>query len=61
MRNTQGRLDSNALLHFDNDTQNLGTSCIKKGVFVMSHVFSFMLGYFISAHIYADASTGSCL
>lgn len=57
MRNTHAQLDSNILLQ--NNTQN--SRCLKRSVFVISHVFSFMLGYFISSKIYEDASTGSCL
>ena len=59
MRNTYAQLDSNILLQ--NNTENTNSKCLKRSVFVISHVFSFMLGYFISSKIYEDASTGSCL
>ena len=58
MRNTQ--MDSTTLLDV-NDTRQMRTKWLKKSVFIMSHVVAFMLGYFVSTKIYADASTGSCL
>jgi hypothetical protein len=57
MRNTHAQMDSTTLLDV-NDTRQ--TNYLKKGVFIMSHVVAFMLGYFVSSQIYVDASTGSC-